>query len=284
MASSQNGWPVAEKSDCSQGPWFGVTFPNGILAGDVATIAEWQLGRYRADVEPLVAGTCWGWFVKDIEGSSTISNHASGTAWDVNATQHPMGPPTSSNMSDAEISACRRIVDDADGTLRWGGDYSGRPDPMHWEIDAGPSAVSAFADRIRRGDVPGAGGDMAGFLPRRGESGEHVAYWQYHLEDLGYELGAPDGDYGDRTHDAVTAWRAAHGEGPADMITGWHAWTMVKEVIKKRGAGPGPAGPAGAKGAAGPAGPPGPAGPAGPAGEVTGTFTVTGGTLEAQAS
>lgn len=151
MARSQNGWTVVGRDDCDQGPFEGVRFPNGIRAGDVATIARWQLARYRRTVEPIVSGTCWGWYVKDIAGSDTISNHASGTAWDINATQHPMGPPTSSTMSPREIDACHAIERASEGTLRWGGDFS-RPDPMHWEIDCTPAQAAVFARKIRGED------------------------------------------------------------------------------------------------------------------------------------
>lgn len=286
MAKSQNGWPVVEKNKCDQGPWSGVTFPNGILAGDVATIAEWQLARYEADVQPLVAGTCWGWFVKEIEGSSKISNHASATAWDINASQLPMGPPTSSSMSDAEIDACRRIVDDSDGTLRWGGDYSGRPDPMHWEIDAPPNEVGAFADKIRRGDVPGAGGGP--MLPvKKGDNNQDVGYFQYILADLGYDVGTVDNHYGDKTEAAVNAFRAAHGQGKATAISAWSAKVMLVDLILEY-AKAGPKGATGATGATGPAGPkgdkgdPGPPGQPGADGALTGTFSVTGGTIQVE--
>lgn len=149
MSTSQNGWPVVGKSACDQGPFLGVKFPNGILAGDVATIARWQMTRYTQLVEPLVQGTCWGWYVKPIEGSHTVSNHASATAWDNNADQHPMGKSAVDNMSQKQIAGCRQIIREAGGVLRWGGDYTGRPDPMHWEIVGSPAAVAAFARKIR---------------------------------------------------------------------------------------------------------------------------------------
>jgi D-alanyl-D-alanine carboxypeptidase-like protein len=155
MASSQNGWPVVAKSACDQGPFEGVTFPNGILAGDVATIARWQLRRYEALVEPLKQGSCWGWFVKKIIGSDDYSNHSSATAWDINADEHFLGDPPSKSFTAHQIAGCRQIVDEADGVLRWGGDYSGRKDGMHWEIIGSRATVAAFAARIRRGDAPG---------------------------------------------------------------------------------------------------------------------------------
>lgn len=148
MATSQNGWPVVGKDACDQGPFEGVTFPNGILKGDVAKIARWQLAQYKAHVEPLHAGECWGWFVKEIEGSSTISNHASATAWDINAPDNPMGVPTSRSLSEHQINACHAIEAASQGTLRWGGDFT-RPDPMHWEIVGSRSQVAAFAAWIR---------------------------------------------------------------------------------------------------------------------------------------
>jgi hypothetical protein len=151
MAQSQNGWTVVGESACDQGPFNGVVYPNGILKGDVAVIARWQMARYSATVEPIVAGTCWGWFVKRITGSEDYSNHSSGTAWDINAPQHPMGTPASHNMSSGEIAACHAIEADSQGTLRWGGDF-GRPDPMHWEIDGSRSEVAAFAAWIRGED------------------------------------------------------------------------------------------------------------------------------------
>lgn len=153
MTTSQNGWPIVGKSACDQGPFHGVTFPNGILAGDVAYVARWMLEQYAATVEPIVQGTCWGWFVKVIEGTATASNHGSATAWDVNADQHVMGTPASASFTTAQIRACHDIVDYADGVIRWGGDYTGRPDPMHWEINKNAAAVKALANKIRSAEV-----------------------------------------------------------------------------------------------------------------------------------
>ena len=166
---SQNGWPIVGKSACDQGPFQGVTFPNGILAGDVATIARWQLARYEADVEPLVPGSCWGWLVKEIQGSDVPSNHGSATAWDVNASKYPLGTPASKVMTSAKIEACRGIVADSGRVLRWGGDYVTRPDVMHWEVVGTPAEAAEFANRIRAGLVRGGEGPM---LVKKGDTGE----------------------------------------------------------------------------------------------------------------
>lgn len=155
MATSQNGWPV-DKTGSSQdrNPIYGnVKVPNGVRKGDVATVLRWVAERYNATVEPLVAGTCWGWFVKSIEGSKSISNHASGTAIDLNADQHPMGVAASKNFTAKQIAACHAIVKAAGGVIRWGGDYTGRPDPMHWEIVGSAAATAALAKKIMEDDV-----------------------------------------------------------------------------------------------------------------------------------
>lgn len=155
MSRSQNGWPVVTKADCDTADLIpGVRVPNGVLKGDVATVFRWLAQQYNARVERLIYGTCWGWFVKTIEGSTSISNHASATAVDFNADRHPMGTAASNTMSSAQIKACHAIIAEAGGVLRWGGDYTGRPDPMHWEIHTTAAGVKAFADKIRGDDMP----------------------------------------------------------------------------------------------------------------------------------
>lgn len=160
MSTSQNSWPVVAKSACDQGPFRGIVFPNGILAGDVATVARWQMMRYEQLVEPMKPGSCWGWFVRVIRGQegdadAEYSNHSSATAWDINADKYPLGAEPAKVMSAAKIAACRQIIREAGGVLRWGGMYTGRKDVMHWEINAGKSAVATFAALVRSGKAPG---------------------------------------------------------------------------------------------------------------------------------
>jgi hypothetical protein len=151
VVNSQNGWPV-DRTGAGQdrSPIHGaVTVPNGVLKGDVAVVLRWVARQFDETVEPLKAGTCWGWFVKNIEGSASISNHASGTAIDLNADRHPMGVAASKTFTAKQVAACRAIETAAGGVVRWGGSYSGRPDSMHWEINAPAAKVKAFADKIR---------------------------------------------------------------------------------------------------------------------------------------
>lgn len=147
MPNSQNGWPVAGHSQMFDGKVLGVEFPNGFLAGDVEVIFKWLITQLNNRVEKIDNGGCWGWFVKTIEGGSSISNHASGTAIDYNAPNHPMGVRNTYSVNDrAEIHSILRYLE---GVVRWGGDYTGRADDMHFEINAGRAAVKRVADKIR---------------------------------------------------------------------------------------------------------------------------------------
>lgn len=151
MASSQNGWSViSDSNDLHESTIHGVEFPNGIRPGDVQVVMDWVADQFHHRVEPLHEGWCWGWFVKEIEGSDSISNHSSGTAYDLNAPEHALG--ATGTFSSAQVSEIHQILDEIGNVVRWGGDYSGRKDPMHFEIHANASAVKKQADKIRDGD------------------------------------------------------------------------------------------------------------------------------------
>jgi D-alanyl-D-alanine carboxypeptidase-like protein len=150
MTVSQNGWPVvldSQRDKLTDREVLGAPFPHGWLKGDVDVILTDLIHRLHAEVEAIVPGTCWGWFVKPIEGSRTVSNHSSGTAVDYNATKHPMG--VRDTYSAADQARIRIILRSYSGVIRWGGDYTGRPDDMHFEINDNAVAVRTVADRIR---------------------------------------------------------------------------------------------------------------------------------------
>lgn len=151
MSRSQNGWSVIDHDGCTDRAVLGVEFPNGWRRGDVDVIFAYLIGRLHREVEALDKGGCWGWFVKPIEGSATISNHASGTAIDYNAPAHPMG--SRNTYSAAKRSKIRAILADLEGVVRWGGDYTGRPDDMHFEIHASADDVADMAAKIKGEDV-----------------------------------------------------------------------------------------------------------------------------------
>lgn len=75
----------------------------------------------------------WGFANRDIRGYAGVkSYHAWGLAEDLDATEHPLGRRQTTFADDQDEIAEVRAVCKALG-LRWGYDYTQRPDPMHFE-------------------------------------------------------------------------------------------------------------------------------------------------------
>lgn len=155
MALSQNGWRAGtpeEIGGLDKSTIAGVGFPQGVRRGDVAVVLHWLLYQLHTRVERLHPGWCWGYHYKRIEGSADLSNHASGTAVDFNAPDHPMGKRNT--FSAKQVAEIHAILRELDGVVRWGGDYDGRPDDMHFEIVGSAAAVARVAARIEGKPTP----------------------------------------------------------------------------------------------------------------------------------
>lgn len=145
MPTSQNGWSVyASSSSLTPLSWI----TGRVRPGDVHTIFDYLCRRFDAEVENIIVGHSWGWAYRAVRGqSSGYSNHASGTAIDLNAPAHPLGKR--GTFSADQVRRIHAILADLDGVVRWGGDYSGRADEMHFEINANSASVAAVAKRLR---------------------------------------------------------------------------------------------------------------------------------------
>lgn len=140
MPESQNGWDVLTPSDPRLHTWVIPTpdgptrlkLRNGSAGFLLAHLSLWFDKRVE-DLEGPVLDD-WGYAYRPIRGYSTWSNHASGTAIDLNATDHPLG--ASGTFTREQRIAIRRRLDFYDGTIRSGIDYEGRVDEMHFEINA----------------------------------------------------------------------------------------------------------------------------------------------------
>jgi hypothetical protein len=132
MATSQNGFPASPNpSDIGVRsftvPGTTVSLPvRADIAPRLLEMAEW----FHRNVEPLRKGECFGYAFRQIIGGSELSNHASGTAIDLNAPSHPLGKQgTVPSGKRVAISAKARALG-----LLWGGDFNGRKDEMHFEV------------------------------------------------------------------------------------------------------------------------------------------------------
>lgn len=111
--------------------------------GDLLILVAELFDKYVQDIDTAVGHMVpddWGYAERPIRGSTTtLSNHSSGTAIDLNATRWSLGSNPSVNLNKTQIDKIHEILLTCDGVVRWGGDYTGRKDPMHFEINDGKS-------------------------------------------------------------------------------------------------------------------------------------------------
>jgi hypothetical protein len=128
MATSYNGWPASDDK-ASIGVVSSPVFPGGAKAGDVTTVLGYVARQLDARVEPCVDGWNWGYTYKaNVNNPSQLSCHASGTAIDWNAPDHPNG--SSGTFSQAQRGTIYQILDEVQGAVSWLEGY----DEMHFEI------------------------------------------------------------------------------------------------------------------------------------------------------
>lgn len=143
--TSQNGWDAI---DTGEDPHL-VPFPwvtGRVRDGDVYTVLAHFAERFNAEVEPIDVASSWGWAYRPVQGhDDVLSNHASGTAIDLNATVHPLG--STGTFSDEQVARLRALLDEVAPVLAWGGDFD-RPDEMHVEVVGTPEQVAEVAARL----------------------------------------------------------------------------------------------------------------------------------------
>lgn len=157
---SGNGWvasPDLEVMSLVPIHCNGVTMQ--VRSGDVFTLLNYVVQQLNERVEPLTSGGGYN-FRANVNDPSSLSNHASGTAVDYNPGAHPNAVKASSTWTPIQIAQIELILAECGGVIRWGGDYHGTPDAMHFEINADPVAVAQAAAKL--GGRPGPGGGLGG--------------------------------------------------------------------------------------------------------------------------
>jgi len=150
MATSQNGYSIDASLIASY------TVPStsvklNLRKGDCSVLLLHFAAWWHKNISPLKQAQCGGYNNRVIAGSKVKSNHASGTAEDLNWQEFPQGVRRMSAANRAKIHAQLKYYE---GALRWGGDYSKTVDEMHTEINASPSVVARVAAKIRRDNTP----------------------------------------------------------------------------------------------------------------------------------
>lgn len=140
MAKSQNGWPVllagSAKLHTFVIPASTGTFTIRLRGGSAGFILAHFLLWFAETIEPVLGKVLddWGHAVRAVRGqTSGYSNHASGTAFDVNSLKHPLGVRGTFSRWQYVKMRARLVV--YRGCIRLGIDYRNRPDEMHGEIN-----------------------------------------------------------------------------------------------------------------------------------------------------
>lgn len=151
MSVSQNGWPVIELGTDERLAII-PKIAGRVRKGDVEYIFKRLVKEFDARVEDVDSGKDdWGFANRNATGSSEKSDHASGTAIDVNATKHPIG--VSDTFSTKQIAEIRKIVKELKGAVVWGGEWS-RPDDMHFSIAVTETELAKIVKKLKNAEKP----------------------------------------------------------------------------------------------------------------------------------
>jgi hypothetical protein len=96
----------------------------------------------------LNSGECWGYANRAITGTNTPSNHSWGLAVDLNAPHNPQSYQLVTDMPGWMVDLWRRRG------FRWGGDYAGRKDPMHFEFLGTPADARRMVAELTQPPIP----------------------------------------------------------------------------------------------------------------------------------
>ena len=193
-----------------------------VRKGDAFTILDYLARRFDAEVEGIRKDHSWGYAARNVRGASVASEHSAGVAVDFNAPTHPLGK--SGTFSNAQVTKIHKILADLDGAVRWGGDYSGRKDEMHFELQGGAAKLARVAKTIKAqegsGSIkpkPSTGGGTkpSGVTPpkkpyvtvKKGSKGAAVGKVQRALRAKGYAKQIVDNDFGAQTGANIRDWQ-----------------------------------------------------------------------------
>lgn len=239
MATSQNGYSANDRSLIKNYDVAGEILPmRDDATGELlAHLAEW----IHENVESISAGhqrDDWGYAERPIRGSSTtLSNHASGTAFDYNATQHPLGVTgTWTRAQKRKINKELRTT--YEHVIRWGENYNGRVDGMHFEINEDYDEVVRVLKkvqgqgrkRVRKIPAVDLGNVREEFRKGGTKSLPGVKRIQRELNARGEEL-AVDGYAGKATRRAYRRFEKSVPGSNGDGVPGWFSLRVLGGLI-----------------------------------------------------
>ncbi len=145
---SQNGWPISQNHDIGIKSF--IVPGTGIQLRCAEAVAPLLVGlaaEFHKYIEPIDEGQPddWGYAHRMIRADQKVwSNHASGTAIDLNSKLHPLGKV---GTFDAKKVPMIRALAKKYGCI-WGGDYKNRKDEMHFEIAIDATKAAALIEKL----------------------------------------------------------------------------------------------------------------------------------------
>lgn len=232
MTTSQNGWPAADDYaeqaaiDVHPFPILPGSEEKVALNADAAPVLLYVAARWDAEVERVVVGKVddWGFAPRNVRGSTTeISNHASGTALDINAQRHPRGRRTMGLLKRRKVHKILADVNAGGTVLDWGGDYVNSPlDEMHVEVARGVTPADLRRAMACLGPKP------ARHRPTLWRSKARAPKYRADVKALQKRIGVPvDGVWGPVTSRHLVALRRHHKLRPFRAIAGPAVWRLV---------------------------------------------------------
>jgi hypothetical protein len=134
MDRSENGFAVVKPGSPRL-----VTIKVGETPFRVRRFSRKAFSWLLAELEKIESVTEEGWdgghAHRKIDGSVLWSNHASGTAIDWNASQHPRGGTQFQGWTRDQVNSIRELLATPEGKcFKWGADFQRTKDSMHFEL------------------------------------------------------------------------------------------------------------------------------------------------------
>ena len=151
--TSYNGWIASDKPESIHVKSYAI--PGTKLkircAEAVAPLIVGFCTEFNELIEPIDGGQLddWGYNFRLVRGSvDRLSNHASGTAIDINSRVHVLGKIGTFPVE--KVPMIRALAKKYG--LFWGGDYKNRADEQHFEINVSPRKVLELIKALGLGE------------------------------------------------------------------------------------------------------------------------------------
>jgi len=149
MLTSYNGYPASKDPDEIKITSYLVKGTSRKLrcAESVGPLLAAFAAEFHELIEEIDEGVFddWGYAFRNVRGSTDrLSCHSSGSAIDLNATRHPLGKV--GTFPPEKVPMLRALAKKYG--LKWGGDYKGRADEMHFEVEISPVKAKALIESL----------------------------------------------------------------------------------------------------------------------------------------